>query len=98
MGVGVGHQFVRTFGGRIERDRLVDGILDGEGHLGIHAVDRAAGGVDQVANAVLPAAFQHVDETSQVDVGVDMGILQRVAHASLSREVDHALELMLAEQ
>ncbi|MCY1559631.1 hypothetical protein D9M68_966860 [compost metagenome] len=51
-----------------------------------------------MANAVLPAAFQHVDETSQVDVGVDMGILQRVAHASLSREVDHALELMLAEQ
>ncbi|MCY1284049.1 hypothetical protein D9M70_329430 [compost metagenome] len=49
-------------------------------------------------DATLAAALQHVDEASEIGLSVDMGVIQRITHAGLCREVDDPLELVLAEQ
>ena len=46
----------------------------------------------------MTAAFEDVREADDVAVDVGKRILQRVAHAGLRREVNHALELLAREQ
>jgi hypothetical protein len=98
MAVGVRHQLVGLLGGRVQADRVVDAVMLGERHLGVAAVDAGARGIDQVLHAVVAAAFEDVGEADQVAVDVGVRVLQRVAHAGLGGEVDHAVELLGGEQ
>ena len=43
--------------------------------------------------AIVPAAFQHIDEA--LDVGIDIGvrIFERIAHAGLRREMNDDWEI-----
>ena len=54
MGVGVRHQLVRPLGRGVERDRVVDAVVDRERELVVAAVDRARAGVDEVAQRRQP--------------------------------------------
>ena len=83
MRVGVRHQLVRLLGRGVERQRMIDVLVHGERHLRVRAVHRAGRGVDEVLDAVVPAAFEHVREADDVAVDVGVRILQRVAHAGL---------------
>jgi hypothetical protein len=47
---------------------------------------------------VLATAFEHVHEADQIAVDVGVGVEQRVAHAGLGGQVDHALETFAGEQ
>ena len=47
---------------------------------------------------VVTAAFQDVDEALEIGIDIGMGMLQRVAHAGLRREMDHHGEATLSEQ
>ena len=96
--VGVRHQLVGLLGGRVEADGVIHGVNGGKRHLGIHAVDRAGRGVDQVLDPVVPAPLQHIEMAHQVGFGVGMGILQRVAHPSLGSQVDYPIEALLGKQ
>ena len=49
-------------------------------------------------DAVVPAALEHVQRADDVAVDVGVRVLERVAHARLRGEVDHALELLAREQ
>ena len=40
----------------------------------------------------LTAAFQNVEKTGEIGVEISVGILQRVAHASLRREMHNRAE------
>jgi hypothetical protein len=97
VGIAVRHQLVGLFGGCIERHRMVDVAPDGEGHVFISAVDRAGGGVEEVPDAVVPAALEDVEEALDVALGVGAGIHQRIAHAGLRRQVHHEFEGPLVE-
>ena len=44
----------------------VDGVLDGEGHLRIGAVDRARGGINQVRHFAVAAELEDMAEADQV--------------------------------
>jgi hypothetical protein len=46
----------------------------------------------------MPAALQHVHEADEVAVDVGMRVLQRIAHAGLRRQVDHAVEALAGKQ
>jgi hypothetical protein len=46
----------------------------------------------------MAAAFEDVDEADQVAVDIGMRVLQRVAHAGLRREIDHALRAFCREK
>jgi len=46
----------------------------------------------------MPAAFQDVDETDEVAVGIRMRMGQRVTHSRLGRQVHHPLHTLLGKQ
>ena len=47
---------------------------------------------------MVSATFQNVQIADQVGVGIGMRIFQRVANASLSGQMDHAVKLLFCEQ
>ena len=98
MAVAVGHQLVGFLGGRIQADRVVHRVADGERHLGIGAIDAGRAGIDQMADLLVAARLEDVEEADQVAVRVGMRVLQRVADAGLCCEVQHALRAQLGEQ
>ncbi|VFS90363.1 Uncharacterised protein [Raoultella planticola] len=42
----------------------------------------------------MPAAFQNVQITNQVGIGIGMRIFQRIAYASLRCQMDYAIKLL----
>ena len=99
VGVGVGHQLVGLLGGGVERQRVVDVVVDRERHRGVGAVDRARRGVDQVRArrwARQPSRMWRKPTRLRVDVGVRVD--ERVADAGLGGEVDDAVEAVAGEQ
>ena len=98
MAVGVGHQLVGLLGRGVEADRMIDVVVLGKRHALIAAVDAGTAGIDKVLDAVVATAFENIDEADHVAIDIGMGILQRIAHTGLRREVDHALRAFRREQ
>ena len=48
--------------------------------------------------AIVPAAFQHIEEALHVGIDIGVRIVQRMAHAGLRREMDDMREFVLGEQ
>ncbi len=48
-------------------------------------------------DAVMAAAFEHMQEARDVGVDISVGVVKGVAHAGLGREVDDAVGLLLGE-
>ena len=97
MGVSLAHQLVRLLGRGVERERMVDAVIDRERQLGVAAVDRARAGVDHVAHAAVAGDLKHVEMADQVGLDVGVRVFDRVTHARLGAEVDDAVELVLPE-
>ncbi len=91
VAVGVGHQLVGLFAGGVQAQRVVHIVVDGEGLVGIGAVDRAARSVDQVLDPVVAAALQDVGEAGQVGVHIGHRVLDGVTDPGLGGEVDDPL-------
>ncbi|MCY1445435.1 hypothetical protein D9M71_619480 [compost metagenome] len=98
MRVAVRHQFIGALAGGIQRHGLLDRVVDAERQLGVGAVYRTAGGIDQVAGRLLAAGLEDVEETDQVGLAICAGIVQRITHPGLGRQVDHFTEGLPAEQ
>ena len=47
---------------------------------------------------IVPASFQNIDEAFEIGVDVSVGMVDRIAHAGLGREVDHHREPMPGKQ
>ena len=92
------HQLVRLLRRGVQADRVVDRVLHRERQLAVGAVDRARRGIDEVLDATVAAGLEHVDEADQVRLDVRVRIGQRIAHARLRRQVDHALRAKLGER
>ena len=71
---------------------MVDVLVHRERHLRVGAVDRARRRVDQVLHAVVPAAFEDMQEADEVGVDVGVRVVERIAHAGLRRQVDDPLD------
>src|SRR3546814_10140596 len=50
----------------VERERVIDVVVDRERHAAVAAVDRARRGVDQMLDGGVPAALEHVDEADEI--------------------------------
>lgn len=96
--VGVCEEFVALFGGGVEGDGVIDFVVGAEGDFGVAAVDGAAGGVDEVFGGVVAAGFEDVVEANEVGLDVGVGVVDAVANAGLSGEVDDDVRLVLGEQ
>ena len=80
MAVGVGHQFVGLFAGRIETHRMVNTVVLGKGRLGVAAVHRTAGGIHQMLHVVMSAALEDVAKARQIALDIGRRVLDRIAH------------------
>ena len=98
MGVGFAHQLVGLFGGGVERDGLIDAILDREGEFGVAAVDRGGGGVDHVLDASVAGNLQQVEVAREIGGEVGVGVGDGVAHARLRAQMDDAVEFQPVER
>lgn len=98
MGVGMGHEFVGLLAGGVEGDGVVDVVVDGEGHEGVGAVDRGGGGKDEVADGVVAAALEDIEEAGDVAVDVGVGVDEGVADAGLGGQVDDGAETVFGEE
>ena len=79
------------------RDRRIDAVVGAEGKGGVAPVDRARAGVDQVPETCRPPApLQDRDVPDQVGVRVVEGVVDRMPHPGLRREVDHAVDIAVA--
>ena len=97
MAVGVGHQLIGFLGRGVQADRMIHIVMHRKRHLGIGAIHRTGRGVDQMLDRVMTAGFQDIHEADQVGIHVGMGILQRIAHPGLRRQIDHPLGLVLGK-
>jgi hypothetical protein len=77
--------------------RMIDVLGLDERHRRVGAVDRTRRGVDQVLDAGVAAAFDHVQESGDVALHIDMRILGRIAHAGLRRQMHDAAEAFARE-
>ncbi len=51
-----------------------------------------------MAASMMPATFQHVDETLEIGVDIGMRMVDRIAHAGLCREMHHLCKAVPGEQ
>ena len=90
-------QLAAALGRGIERDRIVDPVIDRERLLLVGAIDRGRARIDETAQPLEPARrFEHHDLSHHVRAHIDVGIDQRIAHACLGREVDDPGDLGMA--
>ena len=64
---------------------MVDVLVHAEGHRRVGAVDRARRGKDEMLDAVVAAALQHVQRADDVGIDVGVRVFQRVADARPAR-------------
>lgn len=98
VAVGVGHQFIGFLSGRVQAHRMVHGLMFRERQVGVTAINRTAGGIDEVLNAVMPAAFEDVAEAHQIALDVSDRVLQGIANAGLGGQMDYAPRAYRGEQ
>jgi hypothetical protein len=62
----------------------------GKWHPRISAIHAGTARVNQMLDSVMPASFEHVDETHQVAVHIGMRIHDRITNAGLGGQVNDA--------
>jgi len=87
----MGHEFIGFLAGRIERDRMIDVVMNRKRHPGIATVDGTRRGIDEVLDLRLSAAFQYVQKPINVAIRIGMRVHERIAHTSLCRQVEPPL-------
>ena len=94
MAVGVGHQLIGLLAGGIEAYRMVDRLTLMKWQITVTAINRTAGGINQIGSAVMATPFQQIPEPHQIALDVSRRILQGVTNTRLGRQVDHHLRTL----
>jgi len=76
MAVSMRHQLVGFFGSGIQADRVIHIVVHGERVVGVGAIHRTAGGIDQVFHIIVPTTLEDIHETDNVGVDIGMGVLE----------------------
>ena len=98
VAVGVGHQLIGFLAGGIQAHRVVDRLALVKGQVAVAAIHRTAGGIHQVTNVVVTAAFQDVAKPHQIALDVGRRVLQRVTHPCLGSQIHHHIRTLLGKQ
>ena len=68
---------------------MIHRLLFVKRQIAVAAIHRAAGGIDQILNAVVTTAFKDVAKTHQIALDVGRWIFQRIANTRLGRQIHH---------
>ena len=95
--VAMRHELIGLFRRRVQTERMIDVLVNGERHMRVRAVHRTCGCVYQMFDAVAAAAFDDVQKSGDVAVDVCVRIFNRIAHARLGGKVNYAVEFFGVE-
>ena len=98
MAIGMRHQLISFFGGRIKADRVVDIVMFAKRHRRITTIDRRGTRIHQMRNFMMPAPLKDVHKSLQVRINISMWIFQRIAHTGLRRQMNNMIRLFSGEQ
>lgn len=74
MAVSVRHQLVGLFAGGVKRNRVIDVVVHGKGHVRVGTIDAGGTGIDKMLDAIVSAPLQQITETYQVGLDVDVRV------------------------
>lgn len=97
MAVAVGKQFIGALASSVQRHRLIDRIVDAEREFAVGAIHRTARRIDQVHRPVVPAGFEHVQESHQIRLRIHIRVIQRITNPRLRRQMHDLGELIVFE-
>ena len=89
LGVTMGQQFVALFCGGVKADGVVHFVIHAEGHLLVAAVNGGGGRIDQMFHRMMAAGLQNIVKPDQVAFDVHIGMVDGIAYARLSCQIDH---------
>ena len=98
MGVSLAHQLVGLLGRGIQRERVIDPVVDRKRLLGVGAIDRRRAGIDHVRDAAMPREFEEVHLPDEVRLDIGVRVLERIAHPGLRTEMDDPVEFQRGER
>jgi hypothetical protein len=96
--IGMRHEFVALLSSGIEGNGVVNLVIGRVRHLLVAAIDRGRRGIDEMLNLVIATSLEDVVETYEIRLNVSPWISDRIAHASLSGEVNHHGRFVVGEQ
>ena len=91
MAVAVGHQFIGTLACGVKLQRMVNTLMLAKGHLGVCAINAAGRRISKMGNLVMATGLKDSGKSDDVAFHIGHWIDERVAHASLRRQVNHPL-------
>src|SRR5436190_602982 len=94
MGIALAHQLVGLLGRCVQRDGMVDPVLDPERQRLVAAVDRRRARIDEMLDLAMASEFQHVDLSHQIGSDVGLRIDQRIADPRLGAQMDDPVEFV----
>ena len=89
----MGHELIGLLGGGIQAHRVVHRLVLGKREISVAAIHRAAGGIDQMLDALVAATLEHMAETHQIRLDVGGRVFDRLTHPSLGSQMDHPVGL-----
>jgi aspartate 1-decarboxylase len=92
------HELIGLLGRRVQGERVIDILLDGERHMRVGAINGTRGRVHEVLDAVVATSFDNVQKAGHVAVDVYVRVFDRIAHSSLRGQMNHPVELLGGEQ
>ena len=93
MAVGVCHQLIGLLAGGIKTHRMIHGLTLMKRQVAVASVHRTAGGIHQIAHAVMTTSFKDVPKSHEIALDVSSRILNLIANPRLGRQIHHHLGL-----
>ncbi len=98
MVVGMRHHFIGFFGGAVKISRLVGLILDAKGDFFVQPIDGRGRRVDELRGRIGTACFKDRGEALEIRGDIVVRIGERIADASLRRQMYDMGDLMLRDK
>ena len=93
MAVGVRHQLIGLLAGGIKTHRMIHRLAFIKRQVAVTAIHRTAGGIHQIAHAVMTTSLKDVPKSHKIALDVSSRILNRIANPRLGRQIHHNLGL-----
>ena len=88
-------ELVRFLRCRIKRNGVINLILCGVRNLGIRAVNRRGGGINEMLDGVMPTRLKDIIKSDNIRLYINVGIGYRISYACLRGKVNNDARYML---
>ena len=98
LGIAMGKELVALLGSRIQAHRIIHPVVRAERDFLVATIDTTGTGIDQMLHRMMPTCFKDIVEPDHVALDVRIRILDAIADASLSGEVNNDIKMVFLEE